>query len=513
MESMQKPAARMTDRWRTLGPGQRFLVGCVLSGAVLTVFLSVLVVRHVSYSTLFTNLEPEQGNLVVEKLRELKVPYRLTSGGRTVLVPEKDVYTLRLQLASEANPGGSGSGYEIFDRSRFGMTSFMQQVNYRRALEGELARTIREMDEVVSARVHLVIPEHTVFVQEAAQPTASVVVRLKPGARLGGKQIAGISALVAGSVEGLAADRVNILDCYGTLLSSSAQNSGLDPEATTRFEVERQVGEALEERAQSLLDRVVGPQMAVVRVATELDFERLERESELYDPNVTAVRSEQQSEQSAPNSGGESTTSTTNYEISKTIEHVKKAPGSIKRLTVAVTVDGRYEPGAKGSEPRFVPRPASELDKLAALVKNAVGIDDARGDQFHIACVQFDRSAAQETVIEEKSEQRRELMQTVFSRGIIVLAAVFVLVALRLLLGPLLKALGGVPGGATPAPQAPQASGAYAPAAASHADDVVIDVAPVERPRSQVLTGRISEMSRNRPQEAAALIRNMLEEE
>jgi flagellar M-ring protein FliF len=352
-------------------------------------------------------------------------------------------------------------------------------------------------------------------VQDTAQPSASVVVRLKPGARLGGKQIAGISALVAGSVEGLAPDRVNILDCYGTLLSNNAQNTGLDPEASTRFEVERQVGEALEERAQSLLDRVVGPEMAVVRVATELDFERLERESELYDPNVTAVRSEQQSEQNAPGGGGEATTSTTNYEISKTIEHVKKAPGSIKRLTVAVTVDGRYEPGAKGTEPRFVPRPSAELDKLAALVKNAVGIDDARGDQFHIACVQFDRSAAQETLTEEKREQHRELLQTIFSRGIIVLAALFVLVALRMMLGPMVKALGGAPAPVAPAPRAAPAPGtaAYAAAAGTAADDVVIDIAPVERPRSQLLTGRISEMSRNRPQEAAALIRNMLDEE
>ena len=452
MESMQSLVTRVSERWRTLGPGQRFLAGGLVSGAMLTVFLSVLVVRHVTYATLFTNLEPEQGSQVVEKLRELKVPYRLTSGGRTVLVPEKEVYTLRLQLAGEAGPGGAGSGYEIFDRSRFGMTSFMQQVNYRRALEGELGRTIREMDEVVSARVHLVIPERSVFVDEAAQPSASVVVRLKPGARLGGKQIAGISALVAGSVEGLAPDRVNILDCYGTLLSSNAQNSGLDPEATTRFEVERQVGEALEERAQSLLDRVVGPDMAVVRVATVLDFERLERESEMYDPNVTAVRSEQQSEQTTPDSGGESTTSTTNYEVSKTVEHVKKAPGSIKRLTVAVTVDGRYEPAAKGGEPRFLPRPVSELDKLAALVKNAVGIDDARGDQFHIACVQFDRSAAQETMTEVKREERRELMQTVFGRGVIVLAAVFVLVALRLLVGPMLRAFGAPPAPAVPLP-------------------------------------------------------------
>jgi len=483
----------------------------MLSGAVLTVVVSVLVVRHVSYATLFSNMEPERASQVVEKLRDMKVRYRLAGGGRTILVPESDVYALRLDLATTVPPGGGG-GYELFDKSKFGLTNFMQQITNRRALEGELARTIGSIDEVVAARVHLVVPERAVFAAEARQPSASVVLRLAPGARLGRKQIQGITALVAGAVEGLQADRVAIVDAVGTLLSTAGSGFGGDPETAARLEAETETARALEARAQSLLDNVVGPEQAVVRVAVELDFENVERESESYDPERSAIRSEQTTEQSNPEGGGESGSSLTNYEVNKTVERTKKAPGTIKRLTVAVTVDGRYtdppEGSPKNTPPDFVTRPAAELEKLAALVRNAVGVDDRRGDSFHIACLQFDRSHDGETAGALQRGERRELVQAVISKGSIVIAAVIVLIALRLAFTSMAKVLGAPV--AAPLP-AGGAAGPDAGAAALSAFD--LEMPAVTPPRNSVVTGRVSAMSRQKPEEAAALILDMLEQE
>ena len=174
LEQLRVFAGRFAARWGAMPYGQRFLFGGLLSGAALTVLVVVLVFRHVSYGMLFTNLDAEQAGPVVEKLREKNVAYKLENGGRTILVPENDVYQLRLELAGEVPQGGGGGGYELFDRSKFGLTNFMEQVTSRRALEGELARTIGSLDEVSMARIHLVMPERSVFTDDKRAPSASV---------------------------------------------------------------------------------------------------------------------------------------------------------------------------------------------------------------------------------------------------------------------------------------------------------------------------------------------------
>ncbi len=262
---------------------------------IVTVVVSLFLARHATYSVLYTGLETDQASAVVDELNGMQVPYRIADAGRTILVPEGEVYSLRLDLAGKGNPGGGKGGYEIFDKSRFGMTSFMQQVNYRRALEGELTRTIREMDEVMAARVHLVMPERTLFADDSRKPTASVMLRLKPGVELARKQIEGITYLVSGSVEGLVIESVNIVDYYGNLLSNQ-HGDEFDGEGGARFEMQTAVARFLEEKAQSLLDPVVGPGNAVVRVSADLDLERIESEAEKFDPDFAVVRSEELNE-------------------------------------------------------------------------------------------------------------------------------------------------------------------------------------------------------------------------
>jgi len=489
--------AGLASRWNTMRPGQRVLSVTLVVAALLTLGISAFLARHISYAVLYAGLDPEQASAVAEELRDRKIPFRITDSGRTLKVAQKDVYSIRLDLAGEGLPGGGSTGYEVFDRRGFGMTTFMQQVNYRRALEGELTRSIREMAEVLGARVHLVVPERSLFMDEERRPSASVMVRLKPGARLSRKQIEGIGYLVAGGVEGLAPERVNILDYFGNLLSTHHGDGGLDAEGAERLEVTSAAERWLEEKAQTLLDRVVGPGNAVVRVTAQVDFERLERDAEYYDGENPVVRSEELSEESGGEQGSEFRNTVTNYEINKTVERLVKAPGNIERLTVAVTVDGRYEAAEEGSDEdaQFVPRPAAELDELAAIVKNAVGVDETRGDKFHIACVQFDHRHLEQEQQQMKRVERQILWQTLLRYGLWLLGAAAALLVLKKVFRSLGQILSGLPG-----------SPAMTPAGAG-VDLHVSEVANVESTRD-----RASEIARRRPAESAAVIRTMLEE-
>ncbi|MFH1278413.1 MAG: flagellar basal-body MS-ring/collar protein FliF [Candidatus Eisenbacteria bacterium] len=494
-DSMRRLSADMLTRWLALAPGRKLVAGCLAAGVIATVVISIFLARHATYAVLYTGLETDQASAVVDELRGMQVSFRIADSGRTILVPEGDVYSLRLDLAGKGNPGGGKGGYEIFDKSRFGMTNFMQQVNYRRALEGELTRTIREMDEVMAARVHLVIPERTLFADESRKPSASVMLRLKPGVNLAHKQIDGITYLVAGSVEGLGLENVNIVDYYGNLLSNQ-RGGEFDPEGNARLEMQTAAARFLEEKAQSLLDQVVGPGNAVVRVSADLDLERIERDSEKFDPDFAVVRSEELNEEAGGQSGDETRSTVTNYEINRTVERVVRAPGNVKRLTVAVTVDGRYEAaaGGKGAEPVFAPRSAQELDQLGALVRNAVGLDQSRGDQFHIACVQFDQRSIAIEQEEMKKAERQMMITALASKAILVLGALAVLFVLR----KIVRSLG------TTLAQAPARPGGGATGG---------DAVAAEAARIQSLTNRVSELARTQPEESAALIRTMVGEE
>lgn len=498
-------------RWQAMGPGQKFVLGSLFIGMALTIGISAFFANHVTYTVLYAGLEAEQASQVVDELRNTKIPFRLTDSGRTILVPEKHVYSARLDLAGKGSIGGTGMGYEIFDQSKFGMTSFMQQVNYRRALEGELTRTIVEMDGVMTARVHLVIPEKSLFLDGQRPPTASVMLRLKPGIRLSRKQIEGITALVSGSVDALSTDNVNILDYYGNLLSVKGSESGMGVEGTARFEVENSVERSLEEKAQSLLDRVVGPGNSVVRVTAELDFERLERNEEKFDADNPVVRSEEVSEEMEGEGGGEYRSTVTNYEINRTVDTMVKTPGNIKRLTVAVTVDGRYEipVAAEGeenaeAEPGFVARSREELRELEALVKNAVGLNESRGDQFHIACVQFDHRYMDIEQTEMKSTARRLLIQTIIEKVLLIIG----LVVAFLIIKKIWKSIATTVANATPAAPVTAAQSVAASVAAS-----IPSAGVTAGGAASSTAAQISRMAEASPEESADMIRSLIGED
>jgi flagellar M-ring protein FliF len=357
---------------------------------------------------LYSNLSSEDAGAIVAKLKEAHIPYSFSADGSAVLVPSDKVHELRIQMATQGIPQGGVIGFEIFDRTTIGTTEFVQKINYRRALEGELDRTIGQLAEVSRARVHLAVPEKTLFTERQEQPRASVVVSLRTGRSLSEGQIQGIVHLVSSSVESLAPQAVTVVDNHGRILSKNSDDSSKFQMSASQLDYQHTLEKKIEENIQTLLEKVVGPNKAIVRVSSLLDLRQVEKTEEKYDPDGQVVRSEQKTDENlsgsstAPASGGvpgvlsntppktaaatpegsKSNNSTqkkndvTNYEISKTVSRTIEPVGTIKRLSVAVMVDGAYEvtKGDKGqSNRKYVPRSEDEMKKLNDLVKKAMG--------------------------------------------------------------------------------------------------------------------------------------------
>jgi flagellar M-ring protein FliF len=268
---------QLTGLVARLSAGQKALLAGVALASVVAIALLVSVVNRPSLGILFSNLAPEDAGTIVEKLRERKIDYELQDGGRSILVPQNSIYDLRLSLAGEGLPHSSVVGYEIFDRTNLGVSDFVQKVNYRRALEGELARTILQLNEVEGARVHLVMPARALFKEDEHPATASVVLKLRSGHRLSEGSVQGIANLVSASVEGMESRNVTIVDSRGALLSSRQDEGTMASLSTSQLEMQQKVEQHLARKAQTLLEGAVGAGNAIVQVAAELDFRQVER--------------------------------------------------------------------------------------------------------------------------------------------------------------------------------------------------------------------------------------------
>ncbi len=404
---------------------QRMIILLALAGSIAGLVAIGLWTQQPDMQVLFSNVSTEDASAIVDKLKELKVPYETGGGGGTILVPSAQVYDLRLQLAGMGLPHGGGVGFEIFDRSTLGMSEFVQKLNYRRALQGELARTVAQMSGVEKARVHLAIPERRLFSPEQDRARASVVVSLYSGQMLSKAQVQGIVHLVASSVEGLQAKDVTVVDGQGRILSSTASD---DPAGLTNTQLEYQqtLEKDIESRIQSMLERIVGVNKAVVRVSSVVDFRKVETTEERYDPNGQVVRSEQRGQEKSSGVNGStggvpgvesntppgteqepsqtSSTSnqtkneTVNYEISRTVSRIVEPTGGIKKLSVAVLVDGTYEvpkpaEGEKASaadaQRKYQPRSTEEMQRIEEIVKKAMGYSAERQDQVEVVNMQF----------------------------------------------------------------------------------------------------------------------------
>lgn len=415
---MPEGLKKLLEPFLALPPAKRWLIGGVVGLSLATFAILIVVANRTDYRPLFANLTGEDAGEIVKKLKEQKVPYQISSDGKALLVPADKVYELRLSLASEGLPQGGGIGFEIFDRKNFGVTEFVQKLNYQRALQGELSRTITQLAGVEQARVHLTIPEKSLFKENEKPATASVVLKMKSNRSLRESDVQGIVHLVASSVEGMDPEHVSVLDGRGKILSKGGPADQSSKLTAGMQDLQRNYERNLEDRLQSLLDKVVGSGRSAARVTASFNFKQVEKFEERYDPEAAAVRSEQRTEEKGASTmaavgvpgvqsnlgrpgamptmpatgGGTKSDETLNYEVSRSTARTIEPVGNVEKVSVAILVDGKYElpPGAKeGARPKYAPRTPDDLQKIEALVKSAVGFNPQRGDQVTVANIPF----------------------------------------------------------------------------------------------------------------------------
>lgn len=404
------------DVIKQIGPARLGIMGGVVL-ALLAFFVFVsLRVSTPDYSLLYRDLSSADAGQVAAALEVAQIPYQISQDGSSVLAPEDQVGRARMLLAEQGLPNGGSMGYEIFDKqSGFGTTNFVQNVNQVRALEGELSRTIISLSPIRSARVHLVLPKRELFSRESLPASASVFLGLVPGNSLSREQVVSIQSLVASAVPQLKADDVSIVDSNGNLLARGGEDG--DALLTQRGEeMRRSYERRVQNNIEELVGNVVGYNKVRANVTVDLKFDRVSTNQELYDPEGQVVRSTQTVEESdrerAPQNQGVSVENnlpgiggdllgmdsptqeasrveeTTNYEISKTIRSTVSEVGEVNKLSIAVLIDGSYVMDEEGNK-TYSPRTQQQLDQIYALVRSAVGFDEARGDSLEVINMQF----------------------------------------------------------------------------------------------------------------------------
>jgi flagellar M-ring protein FliF len=393
------------------------LIGGVIAGFALIVVLS----GRPDYQILFSGLSAEDSGAMITQLKTKKIPYRISSNGGAILVPKDVVYETRMELASQGLPQGGGVGFEIFDNSKLGMTEFVQNVNYQRAIQGELSRTINRFEEIESSRVHLVMPPKSLFVENEEPARASVVVKLRSAKTLSADQVQGIVHLISASVSGLKPENVTIVDSMGNQIGGQAPKSDFDSVRTDQMAYQEKVERSLESRVKTMLEKALGPNKAIVRLTSNMDFKKQERTEERYYPDNKVVRSEQISNESSVKSetkaiGVPGTTAaaanktqqendggagfhknhqTANYEIGKTTSHTIDPIGQISNISVAVLVDGSYKTvtGEDGkTKVEYLPRTQEEITKIKTIVMRAVNYTASRGDEIEVVNMPFENA-------------------------------------------------------------------------------------------------------------------------
>ncbi len=436
--------------------GQKVTIIGAIAGTIALMTALVMYGTQPEFGVLFSDLKPADAQTIVEKLKAENVQYKLTNNGTTVSVPTDRVSELRLQMASSGALAGGHVGFDIFDRASFGATEFTQQVNYQRAIEGELARTLEGLDEVESARVHVTQPHESIYADKAQHAKASVMIRMRQGKMLSRERTESVVSLLASAVEGLDPADVAVMDTQGRLLSSSANGGGSGGgdagmfsshlEASRKFEAETAA------RIVSLLVPISGIGHVHADVAANLDFSQVEQTEEKYDPASQVIRSQQNSQESRNSSaaagaanvvgvrandpllkptpvagatpaatGDQRAAVTTNYEMNKTVTHTVGGGGRVSRLSVSVVVDYKQVAGVA------VTRTPEELQKMQELVGAAVGIDQKRGDQIVVQTIPFDQPTV-EIRNPNWMEKNGELVRTITKYGLLALATLLLLI-------------------------------------------------------------------------------------
>ena len=401
----------------SLGAGRVLMMGGIAVGVIAFFIFLTSRLTAPDMGLLYADLAMEDSSRMVAKLESMNVPYQIRGNGNQIMVPRDQVLRLRMTMAQEGLPQGGSVGYEIFDQTNaLGQTSFVQNLNYVRALEGELSRTIRSLGRISAARVHLVLPRRELFGRDTREPSASIILRTSGQLERG--QIAAIQHLVAAAVPKLATSRVSIVDDKGNLLARGGDGEGAGAANTGLTEYQSAIENRMKRAVEELIERTVGAGKVRATVSAEIDFDRVTTNDEVYDPDSQVVRStqtiEEQSqstdsdgntpvtvgtnlpEAQAPqdasgvksSSNNRRTEETVNFEISKTNRTKVHETGVIRRLSVAVLVDGVYTRGADGAQ-TYTPRGEEELQRYVALVRSTVGFNQQRGDTVEVVNMPF----------------------------------------------------------------------------------------------------------------------------
>ncbi|MET0964511.1 MAG: flagellar basal-body MS-ring/collar protein FliF [Noviherbaspirillum sp.] len=459
------------------------------------------------YKVLFSNFSDKDGGAIVASLQQLNIPYKYADGGVAILVPAEQVHDVRLKLAAQGLPKGGGVGFELMENQKLGVSQFHEQVNFQRALEGEMARSIQSISAVQTARVHLAMPKNTVFVREQQKPTASVLLNLHPGRSLDQQQVSAIVHLVASSVPDLPAKNVTVVDQDGNLLSNTDKQANANTLDATQLKYVQELQQGIARRIESIITPIVGANNVRAEATADVDFSRVEQAAETYKPNGTpdnaSIRSQQSSEATGPGSAGAAGVpgamsnqpqasatapvngqpalpaaapaaavpaanvrkdSTVNYEVDKTIRYTQQPMGGVRRLSVAVVLNYRTEMGKNG-KPETRALTEAEKGQITDLIKEAMGFNKERGDSLNVLNSPF-VTPEKLPYVEPVMWKNPEYIALAKDGGRYLLLAVVLLYLFFAVLRPMLKKI------TPPAAQTPALAGAAgAPALGNETDE------------------------------------------
>lgn len=446
------------DFYKNLTPVKRMSMIAVTLIVLATAGMMVLMMAGTDYIPVLTNVPPDQTSIVIDKLQTKNIPFRVQDGGKTITVPKDLLHSTQMALMSEIGSGKIGNiGFELFDKQDFGTSSYAQRINYQRALQGELTRAINTLDSVKRSKIMLALPPKKTFLEEGGVATASVVVELQPGKTLSEEQVRGIRHLVGSSVEGLDPDKVTVVDSRGKMLSRpDGASGGSSALADSKSKMEHDI----EDRVESILAKVVGQGKVMVRVNAQLNHRQTQTSEETVDPDKTALLASSTEEEKLDGARTNPTgvpgsranipgaqeagqvgfsqnvakeLKTQNYVVPKTVRNTSEAAGGLERITVSVLVDGvsTSKTNDKGEvEDAWVPRTPEEIAKFDAIVKNAIGFSEPRGDSVKIETMKFEKEDFSESDKWMTTVERKKLVNSVMKWLLLggVLAAFFLLV-------------------------------------------------------------------------------------
>lgn len=553
----------LNETIKQMGPARiAVLGGTFLSLIVFFIFVSAKVSQP-SMSILYRDLATDDSSSVAAKLEEIQIPYTISTDGSQVFVPQTEVGRARMLLAESGLPNGGSLGYEIFDKqSGFGTTSFVQNINQVRALQGELSKTISTLDPVQFAKVHIVLPQRELFSRDSQEASASVTLKIKNNQRLSRDQIYGIQNLVANSVPNLKSDGVTIIDTEANMLAGGDTDDNESMVGMKAEELRRSYEKRMVSAIEDLVGRTVGLNKVRAHVTADMDFDRISTNDEIFDPEGQVVRSTQTISEdnterdaqgnkdvsiennlpglgddfdvnAAPSLQANRSEEITNFEISKTIRSTVRESGEVSRLSVAVLVDGRYTTAEDGTK-TYEPRPQDELDKISTLVRSAVGFDEDRGDSIEVVNMPFTEV---EINYDEEGDKlfgfaKTEVLDTVEMIMLVIMGILVVFLIIRPLVGSVvmsqkaaidqakeeaaLLAAQAAPAAlaapvqtdedGNPIPSMPGASG-------EDEDGTMIDMQTVEGKVKASSVKKVGEIVESHPNETVSVIRNWMSQE